>query len=105
MCPGGGSNEGSERKGHGQGFFFFLLSIIKPKCSEDKGILIPSAIDIFCIKTEGSKSFVYSFCIVQTGQCEMNRWQNKMIRDAMEVFFFPLDIVNREYSKYCGLPT
>lgn len=48
-------------------FFFFFCSIIKPRCAEDKGTLILSAVEIFSIKIKGSKSFVYSFFFL-TGQ-------------------------------------
>lgn len=54
-------------------FFFFFCSIIKSRCAEDKGTLIPSAVEIFSVKIKGSKSFVYSFFFL-TGQWEMKRW-------------------------------
>lgn len=42
-------------------FSFLLCSVIKPRCAEDEGMLIPTAVEIFAIKIKGSKSFVYSF--------------------------------------------
>lgn len=41
-------------------FFLFLRSIIKQRYAEDKGTLIPRAVEIFSIKVKGNKSFVYS---------------------------------------------
>lgn len=42
-------------------FFCGICSIIKPRCAEDKGTLIPSSVEIFSIQIKGGKSFVYSF--------------------------------------------
>lgn len=47
---------------------FFFCSVIRPRCAEDKGTLIPSAAEEFCIKIKRSKTFVYSFfsCLDRT---------------------------------------
>lgn len=42
-------------------FSFFFCSIIKTRCTGEKGTLIPSAVETFPIKIKGSKTFVYSF--------------------------------------------
>lgn len=79
---------------------FFFCSIIKPRCTGEKGTLIPSAVETFSIKIKGSKSFVYSFfsCLNQTMWYELVAKYNYLSEMLKRLFFTGC-------NKYCGLPT